>query len=1244
MLIRSLNVEKYGVCQKTEIDEISDDLLVVYGPNEAGKTTCMEFIRGVFYGLTNDGREKYVCGADQTYGGSISIEGGDGQAWTVSRELATTDGQRKEKLDILIDGQLHSAATMNRELLKGVDHDIFRNVFTVGLDELQHLNTLNATEAAEFLYEMTTGMDRVSLGAVMHGVTQTRHSIFDCKHEGSEIRQLERRIEQLDKLIDGDLRQLESWSQLRNELHAGKQDILRVTEQSDTIQHDRKLFEIAALTQEVWIKRNEALEELDKLPHLSESLAEIANSNSVLRLRDLESERLTLSDEIQELTEKVSAVKSDIRAIAINTDVASNAVRIRAICEHSSWLVSLQDQVASLKKDVAELSNQSNFELSSGLLDRIAGPMPEVDQHTLRAVNQVESELAFADERYAEQSLLVDQIQDDLKDVEESWMELVVANAPQLIVDSDRSEADSSNSIIDELGFESMLSELGSEISVLRTRLELDDHQTRLQIEIDAEKLRISDRSGRMLPPGNVLMLSAGLTIAGFVGMVVGFVFAEVFSIGAAAATLIGILGFLSFASGIGYRILKSLRLKQLVAAGISRHSLLSRQQTKCRADIETIEINNNLSEGSWDIQLRNLGEQHSQLESMVPVLGKLKTANARLKLSRTRLVDCQRNSDAAQTSWTSVLVEQGLPAELRPSDVHAIADNSGVIAQRKRRLEDRKAELLRRESDLADLVNRIEQILVEMDIQPESSDASSQIQQLNRLLDSQRKAKQQRKVLKKSARKLKKQRDKIITERRRLETSLNRVLVRAGVSDLAELELLSQSHSGALELKNQSHEAREVILQQLKDKEFGEHELYAILDQHSKSELQDEIAQMGVQLVQSTDLLANLHEQQGQKKQELQQLLDDRSLDAAKLERNVVRQQLANAQGRWRVWAVSEYVLQQVRDVYESERQPETLVDAGQWLTKISDGKYTRIWTPLDEDALYVDDSSGQTWGVDMLSRGTRESVFICLRLALVNSYIKRGVRLPLILDDVLVNCDSTRAKHGVTMLRDFAAQGTQVFFFTCHSHLASSFESADADVRELTLRDNVVAPDVKRYSIASTKKLDVDASAQEARTTVDEERELIADTERNSVLFENSISLDIPEQHVAAIPTEDRDTEAVDHDKTLSTEQEIAVVDRLVEAVAGEMEQIESRPDSKAATNDLEPAMMDIGELVERALEESGKQTGQEEFDEIEIIDEDDYEVYALDSDELEAEIVDRQEEVVNEDDTEDEDDLAA
>ena len=69
-----------------------------------------------------------------------------------------------------------------------------------------------------------------------------------------------------------------------------------------------------------------------------------------------------------------------------------------------------------------------------------------------------------------------------------------------------------------------------------------------------------------------------------------------------------------------------------------------------------------------------------------------------------------------------------------------------------------------------------------------------------------------------------------------------------------------------------------------------------------------------------------------------------------------------------------------------------------------------------------------------------------------------------------------------------------------------------------------------------------------------------------------------------------------------------------------------------------------MDIGELVERALEDSRKQTGEEQFDEIEIIEEDDYEMDALDGEEPDAEIVDGQEEVWDEDDIENEDDIAA
>ena len=345
--------------------------------------------------------------------------------------------------------------------------------------------------------------------------------------------------------------------------------------------------------------------------------------------------------------------------------------------------------------------------------------------------------------------------------------------------------------------------------------------------------------------------------------------------------------------------------------------------------------------------------------------------------------------------------------------------------------------------------------------------------------------------------------------------------------------------------------------------------------------------------------------------------------------------------------------------------------MDAGQWLAKISDGKYTRIWTPLDEDALYVDDNSGQTWGVDMLSRGTRESVFICLRLALVNSYIKRGVRLPLILDDVLVNCDSNRAKHGVTMLRDFAAQGTQVFFFTCHSHLASSFESAGADVRELTLRENVVAPDIQRFSITSSKEHDeIVTRLESSRTTVNDKRNVAINSEVDCGDGESSDTQDTPvpyvDQHIENVPmsllgeehvavsTTDTDIGITQTEEMtittkkdvdlLSTEQEIAVVDRLVETVAGEMDQIDARPDTKSHGDGPEFSNMDIGDLVERAMEESHNEAVEEVFDEIEIIDEDDFEMDSLAGDVQDAPNTQWQEEAGDDDEIDGEDELAA
>jgi uncharacterized protein YhaN len=145
--------------------------------------------------------------------------------------------------------------------------------------------------------------------------------------------------------------------------------------------------------------------------------------------------------------------------------------------------------------------------------------------------------------------------------------------------------------------------------------------------------------------------------------------------------------------------------------------------------------------------------------------------------------------------------------------------------------------------------------------------------------------------------------------------------------------------------------------------------------------------------------------------------------------------------------------MLDEIRSIYERDRQPRTLSEASELLKQLTEGKYHRIWTPLGEETLLVDDKDGNTFDVSWISRGAREQLFIALRLALASEFARHGSVLPLILDDVLVNFDTKRAAAAIQVLRDVASAGAgrQIFLFTCHEHICRMFQKLNIPVRAL-------------------------------------------------------------------------------------------------------------------------------------------------------------------------------------------------
>ena len=72
----------------------------------------------------------------------------------------------------------------------------------------------------------------------------------------------------------------------------------------------------------------------------------------------------------------------------------------------------------------------------------------------------------------------------------------------------------------------------------------------------------------------------------------------------------------------------------------------------------------------------------------------------------------------------------------------------------------------------------------------------------------------------------------------------------------------------------------------------------------------------------------------------------------------------------------------------------------------------------------------------VEGLSDGSRDQLYLALRLAALDRYLEEYEPMPLVLDDLLITFDNDRAKAILPELGSLAKR-TQIFLFTHHEHL---------------------------------------------------------------------------------------------------------------------------------------------------------------------------------------------------------------
>lgn len=129
----------------------------------------------------------------------------------------------------------------------------------------------------------------------------------------------------------------------------------------------------------------------------------------------------------------------------------------------------------------------------------------------------------------------------------------------------------------------------------------------------------------------------------------------------------------------------------------------------------------------------------------------------------------------------------------------------------------------------------------------------------------------------------------------------------------------------------------------------------------------------------------------------------------------------------------------------FRRENQGPLLRRAGEIFAAVTRGSFDGLGTGFtgDDTPVLVGLRNGAEVGVEGMSEGTRDQLYLALRLAAIERHGASHEPMPVILDDLLVTFDDDRARAVLPILRDLGTR-TQVLLFTHHRHLVELAKAA--------------------------------------------------------------------------------------------------------------------------------------------------------------------------------------------------------
>ncbi len=452
-------------------------------------------------------------------------------------------------------------------------------------------------------------------------------------------------------------------------------------------------------------------------------------------------------------------------------------------------------------------------------------------------------------------------------------------------------------------------------------------------------------------------------------------------------------------------------------------------------------------------------GASGGSLNALLDEAESLSTQSERVESSRTRLDDDIARIEAelvdveaaiaekrlARAAWTAEWMETvavlSVAADATVEEVEEVLARSArlvetmkTVSDRKRRVGGMERNAATRRRQLGELTTELAPELANLPWQAAAEELLQRVAQGTR--DRQERVSTDEAVLDEERRA-----HELDARRATAEATLQVLVSNAGATDLQTLEVAEERAAEARRLDEQ----REKLAERLLGIGNGRppEELRAEASGFSIDRLPEQLAAVRRELTELDGARAELDQERGAMRNDLARL--DGSRDAAASSAAQLEHQIATIRqltGEYLRPHLARHLLTREINAYRERHQGPLLRRASAIFKVLTLERYVRLEEGFGDDdqpvlsCVRAEAGGERSVDVSALSDGTRDQLFLALRLASLEHHTQRGVALPVVLDDVLIHFDDARARAGLQALAELATK-TQVILFTHHERI---------------------------------------------------------------------------------------------------------------------------------------------------------------------------------------------------------------